>query len=197
MTPYKPPEPSLERWGGARTLIFSVPYSDVKILTIIDGGRMKGAIYNPYKLTKPMPWLDRCPHCREGRQKSLPLKIRKLVQVLCSVRPDGPDGYGFTLPNHYRIGTRKTPKGWGIRVRKPKSGSSLYVIKMDGAEPVGLQESAREFRSPILLRTLKLLFSAKETTEKEIQAILLPMHRQPLSELPNLLRTPCRRAMHP
>ena len=51
----------------------------------------------------PVPWLDRCPHCREGRQKRVPLKIRKLVQVLCSNKPDGPDGYRFTLPNHYRM----------------------------------------------------------------------------------------------
>ena len=141
------------RWGGARELIFSAPYTDIKILAIVDEDGMRGAIYNPYKLAKPMPWLDSCPHCQEGEQETVPLKIRKLIQFLCSNRPDGPDGYKFTLPNRYRIGARLTPKGWGIRIRKPGNGATLHVVKMEGEEPIGLQESAREFRSPILLRT--------------------------------------------
>lgn len=192
----EPPRLTVERWGGARELIFSVPYTDIKILLLIDERGMRGAIYNPYKLTNPMPWLDRCPHCRKGEQKTVPLKIRKLIQVLCSNKPDGPDGYKFTLPNHYQIGARLTPKGWGIRIRKPGNGSSLYVVKLNGTEPVGLQESARDFRSPILRRTLKMLFSTRETNETEVQAILLPIKNQSLDELTPSQRTPCRQTMH-
>jgi hypothetical protein len=186
-----------ERWGGAKKMIFSVPYTDIKILTIIDEQGMRGAIYNPYKLTMPIPWLDKCPHCRMGEQEDISLKIRKLIQVLCTAKPDGPDGYGFTLPNKYKIGTRRDSKGWGVRVKKPRSSSSLYVVKLDGTKPTGLQESARDFRSPVLLRTLKLLFSAKEATESEVQAVLLPMRKQPLSDLPIEQQTPCRQAIHP
>ena len=184
-------ELTMERWGGAKALIFSVPHTDIKILALIDKDRMRGAIYNPCLLTKPMPWLDRCPHCREGRQKRIPLKIRKLVQVLCSNKPDKPDGYRFTLPNRYRIGARLTPKGWGIRIRKPGNGATLHVVKMGGEEPIGLQESAREFRSPVLLRTLKMLFSARKANEAEVRAILLPMQSQDLAALPPSRKTPC------
>jgi hypothetical protein len=182
---------SVERWSGAKSLIFSVPYTDIKILAIIDKERMRGAIYNPYRLTKPMPWLDRCPHCREGLQGGIPVKIRRAIQILCTIQPDGPDGYKFTLPNRYRIGTRLTPKGWGIRVRKPESGDTLHVVKMKGKEPMGLKESARDFRSPILMRMLRMLFSAREANETEIQAILLPLRRQDLTSLSPSRRTPC------
>jgi hypothetical protein len=187
-------ELTLERWGGAKALIFSVPYSNIKILALIDKDGMRGAIYNPYLLTAPLPWLDRCHHCREGRQKHVPLKIRKLVQVLCSNKPDKPDGYRFTLPNRYRIGARLTLKGWAIRIRKPGNGATLHVVKLEGEEPIGLQESAREFRSPILLRTLKMLFSARRSNEAEVRAIMLPMQNQDLAILPPSRRTPCWRA---
>ena len=183
--------PDMERWGGAKALIFSVPYTDIKILALVDRDGMRGAIYNPGLLTMPVPWLDRCPHCREGRQKRVPLKIRKLVQVLCSNRPDGPDGYRFTLPNHYRIVARRLPDGWWIKIRKPGNGASLQVVKLKGKEPIELQESAREFRSPILLRTLKMLFSAREASEKETRAILLPLREANHSPLPLSRRTPC------
>ena len=138
-----------------------------------------------------MPWLDSCPHCQEGEQETVPLMIRKLIQFLCSNSPDGPDGYKFTLPNRYRIGARLTPKGWGIRIRKPGNGATLHVVKMEGEEPIGLQESAREFRSPILLRTLKALFSARKATEEEVRAVLLPFRKQDLKALPKTPGTPC------
>ena len=186
-----------ERWGGAKSLVFSVPFTDIKILSVIDGDGMRGAIYDPRKLSRPIPWLGKCPHCRDGEQEGLPLKIRKLIQVLCTAKPEGPDGYGLTLPNKYKVGARRDSRGWGVRVRKPRSRSSLHMVKLDGAEPTGIQESARDFRSPVLLRTLKMLFSAREATEDEVQAILLPMRKQPLSELPIEQRTPCRQAMHP
>ena len=184
-------ELAMERWGGAKALIFSVPHTDIKILVLIGKDGMRGAIYNPCLLTKPMPWLDRCPHCREGRQKRIPLKIRKLVQALCSNKPDKPDGYKFTLPNRYRIGARMTPKGWGIKIRKPGNGATLHVVKLEGKEPIGLQESAREFRSPVLLRMLEMLFSARKASEAEVRAILLPMQNQELSILSPSRRTPC------
>ena len=138
-----------------------------------------------------MPWLDSCPHCREGLQKGLPIKIRRAIQVLCTIQPDGPDGYRFTLPNRYRIGARMTESGWGLRIRKPANGATLHVVKMDGQEPIGLQESARDFRSPILLRTMKLLFSAQVASENDVQAILLPLRKQDLTSLPKPQRTPC------
>ena len=190
-------EPDMERWGGAKALIFSVPYTDIKLLALVDRNGMRGAIYNPGLLTMPVPWLDRCPHCREGKQKRIPLKIRKLVQVLCSNRPDGPDGYRFALPNHYRIGTRLTPKGWGIRIRKPENGDTQHVIKLKGKEPMELRGSAREFRSPVLLRTLKMLFSAREPSENEIQAILSPLRTIELNSLPTSQKTPCRLTTFP
>jgi hypothetical protein len=188
-------ELTMERWGGAKELIFSVPHTDIKILALIDKDGMRGAIYNPCLLTIPQPWLDRCPHCREGRQKRIPLKIRKLVQALCSNKPDKPDGYRFTLPNRYRIVTRRTPKGWGIRIQKPGNGATLHVVKLEGEEPIGLQESAREFRSPVLLRTLKMLCSAKEARETEIQAILQPMQTPSHEVIPRSRMTPCWRTV--
>ena len=36
--------PAMERWGGAKALIFSVPYTDIKILAIVDRDGMRGAI---------------------------------------------------------------------------------------------------------------------------------------------------------
>jgi hypothetical protein len=184
-------ELTIERWGGIGSLIFSVPHTDIKILAIVDESGMRGAIYNPCKLSEPVPWLDRCPHCRKGEQEHVPLKIRKLVQALCTNKPDGPDGYRFTLPNRYRLGARLTPQGWGIRIRKPENGATLHVVKMKGKEPMELQESARDFRSPILLRMLRMLFSAREANETEMQAILLPLRRQDLTSLSPSRRTPC------
>ena len=182
---------TVERWGGAKAMVFSVPYTNVKILAIIDEGRMRGAIYNPYRLTKPMPWMDRCPHCREGKQKGIPVKIRRAIQILCTIHPDGPDGYRFVLPNRYRIGARRTEKGWGIRIRKPANGATLHVVKLEGQEPIGLQESAREFRSPMLLRTLRMLFSAVKPNERDVKAILTPIRNQSIDELPPSQRFPC------
>ena len=192
-------ELTIERWGGIGSLIFSVPHTDIKILAIVDESGMRGAIYNPCKLSEPVPWLDRCPHCRKGEQEHVPLKIRKLVQALCTNKPDGPDGYRFTLPNQYRLGARLTPQGWGIRIRKPENGATLHVVKMQGKEPMELQESARDFRSPILLRILRMLFSARRSTEAEVEAILLPLLKQNFNTQRPYQRKPCWLAMtrHP
>ena len=192
MMPGEPPGLSTERWGGTKALIFSVPYTDIKILSLIDEDEMRGMIYNPYLLTKPMPWTSNCPHCREGKQKGIPVKIRRAIQILCTIQPDGPDGYRFTLPNRYRIGTRLTERGWEIRILKTKRGATLYVVKLEGKDPVGLQASAREFRSPLLLRTLKMFFSAEKPGENEVQAILSPLHKMEINSLPPSRKTPCR-----
>jgi hypothetical protein len=192
----EPQKLSMERWRGARAIVFSVPYTDIKILALIDDDSMRGAIYNPYRLTKPMPWMSKCPHCREGQQRGIPVKIRRAIQVLCTIRPDGPDGYGFTLPNRYRLGARMTERGWGIRIRKPGNGATLHVVKLEGQEPIGLQESAREFRSPILLRTLKMLFSAVNPNKKDVEAILTPILNQSIDNLPPSQKFPCKRTHH-
>jgi hypothetical protein len=55
---------------------------------------------------------------------------------------------------------------------------------------VGLQESARELRSPVLLRTLRMLFSAQVPSEKDVQAILLPL-KQIHTTIPQHLKTGC------
>ena len=65
-------ELTIERWGGIGSLIFSVPHTDIKILVIVDESGVRGAIYNPCKLSEPVPWLDRCPHCRKGKQEHVP-----------------------------------------------------------------------------------------------------------------------------
>ena len=38
---------TVERWRGAKALIFSVPYTDAKILALVEDDKMRGAIYNP------------------------------------------------------------------------------------------------------------------------------------------------------
>ena len=183
-------------------MVFSVPYTDIKILALIDGDGMKGAIYNPCQLTKPMPWLDRCPHCREGRQGRVPVKIRRAIQVLCSARPgrsrrDGcDDGYRLALPNGWKIWAGRTDEGWTIRVRKP-DGNTLHVVKRTGNEPIEIQEPARGFRSPILLRTLRMLFSAQVPSERDVQAILLPLRKMDPATLTISQRTPCRLTPYP
>jgi hypothetical protein len=101
------------------------------------------------------------------------------------------DGYRLTLPNRYQIHTRRTPEGWGLRIRKPGSRTSIYVVKLEGQKPAGLQESARDFRSPLLLRTLRMLFSAREPNMTEVDAILLPVRNQDLKKLRPTQRTPC------
>lgn len=190
--------PPMGRWGGARAWIFSMPYTDIKVLTIIDSEGVRGAIYDPGRLTHPMPWLAWCPHCRDGRQKGLSLKIRKAVQVLCTIRPDGPDGYSFTLPNRYRIGARRTLEGWGLRIERPDgAGDPLYVIKRHGSPLTRLRDASRSLRSPLLLRTLRLILSAEEADEENTTAILLPMREHPYDKLPRAMWTPCRRAMQP
>jgi len=166
------------RWGGAEALIFSVPCTDVKILAIMERNGMRGAIYNPYKLADPVTWLSSCPHCRAGKQKKIPVKIRRAIQFLCSIKPDGPDGYKFTLPNRYILKTWQTSWGWEIRVRKPGNGDILHMSKPPGSEPIELRESPRGFRSPMLLRTLRMLFSARKADGKEVEAIMLPLKKK-------------------
>ena len=182
---------TVARWGGAKALIFSVPCTDVEILALIDADGMKGVIYNPRLLAKPVPWLDRCPHCKRGQQRHVRLKIRKLVKILCSAKPDRTDGYRLTLPNRHRINARRTPDGWSLKIRKPGTKTAVQVMKLEGQEPTYFQGSARDTRSPLLLRTLRMLFSAREPDKAEVDAILLPVRNQDPKRLRPSQRTPC------
>jgi len=179
------------RWGGARALIFTVPYTDIEILALMGDGGMRGIIYRPHKLTKPVPWLSTCPHCQRGEQRECPIKVRRSIQALCSIKPERPDGYRFTLPNHYHLYTRKNTRGWVIGVKKPRSTMTLWARALAG-EDESFEGSIRDFRSPMLLRTLKLFFSAREPNEREIRACLRPLRDHDPSSLKPSQRTPCR-----
>jgi hypothetical protein len=182
---------SAKQWKVPKALIFSMPHSNIKILTLINKDRMKGAVYNPYMLTKPIPWSSKCPHCKKGQQKEMPLKIRRAIQILCSNEPDGPSSYKFTLPRNCQIWIHFTSRGWRTMVRKIGDKGSPCAVKLSGTEPMGFQESTPKSRSPILLRTLEMLFSAREADETEIQAILLPLKKQEYTSLPRSRRTDC------
>lgn len=183
--------PSPTRWGGAKALIFTVPYTDIEILAIIEDNRMRGVIYRPHKLAKPIPWLSTCAHCRKGKQKGCAIKVRRAIQTLCSIAPERPDAYKFTLPNHHQLYTRRDARGWVMRARKPRSTTALWARKLAG-EDESFEGPIRDFRSPMLLRTLKLFFSAREPDEMEIQACLQPLLGQDPSSLKLSQRTPCR-----
>jgi hypothetical protein len=194
--------PSPIRWGGAWALIFSVPYTDLEILALLKDDKMMGVIFNPQVLSKPLPWLSTCPHCRREKQQKYPtdekcrIKARRAIQTLCTIKPERPDGYRFTLPNHHQLHTRRNARDWVMGVRKPGSRSTLWVKKLAGEEPI-FEGPVREFRSPVLLRTLRLFFSAREPGENEIQTSLLPLLKQDPSSLKPSQRTPCRLITHP
>ena len=198
--------PSPMRWGGIKNLIFKVPYTGIEILAIIEDDKMRGVIYLPNKLAKPIPWLSTCPHCRKGKQKGCPIKVKRAVQTLCSIKPEHPiekqpqlssqdkkckDAYIFTLPNHYQLYVRRNTKEWMMRVRNPKSTTTLWVRRLADKNE-SFEGPIRDFRSPMLLRTLKLFFSAREPNENEIQTCLQPLQNQDPSSLKPSQRTPCR-----
>ena len=157
-------------------LVFTVPYTSYEILTIVRGKEVAGITYEPLSTRPPKTWLGDCGSCLTGSRR-VPLKVRRAVRCLATLRPSG-TGYDVRVATGRKtthvVRARKIRDEWilTVRSRRDKTLPPLKVTGRDGAGSPA-EGKPRDYRAPVLLRTLRMLLTARETTEQEVEAVLL------------------------
>lgn len=152
-------------------LVFSVPYTDVEIVSFIGEKKSQGIIYNPLRAVAPIPWSSKCPHCQQGQQKEWKLDIRKALQLICSVKFSAPNNYEFYITHKYRASGQLDLSGWCLRVFRSDRKLTMDVIQLTEHLPV-FDGPVQDFRSRFVSRGLKLIFSARMPSSNELQACM-------------------------
>jgi hypothetical protein len=166
-------------------LIFEVPYTSYEVLVITDEWGIVGVAYDPLSTSPPTTWLSGCELCLVGN-RHVPLKVRRVIRCLASLRPTLAYGYTVNLftgkkPTHSikakkhslnnEYGANRDEWVLTVQNKKNKSIPSLVVAGQSRAFTVD-KGKPRDYRAPVLLRSLRLLLSAREASEQKVQAIL-------------------------
>jgi hypothetical protein len=156
-------------------LIFTVPYAGHEVLAISGEERVAGVAYDPLSTSPPTTWLGDCARCLLGSRR-VPLKVRRAVKCLATLKPTS-TGYSFRVSTGKKtthvVRAKKVREEWvlTVRSRRNKTLTPLVVTLQNGATKTS-GGKPRDYRSPVLLRTLRLLLSAREASENEIEAVL-------------------------
>lgn len=164
-------------------LIFTVPYTCHEILTNVEEKQACGIAYDPLSTTAPVSWASNylnyrhrtCYPCETTNGVTmtylkLPLKTRRAVRILCTARLVK-SGYKVRVmtgakTTHTAIARRDpTGKHWTIIVKKLK-GPTLTID--DSARTISPGGSNRDFESPVLVRTIRMLASARDATDADV-----------------------------
>jgi hypothetical protein len=164
------------RSAHLKALVYSDATSGYEILSIEQGGVLKGVVYHPKKFSIPVVWSDDCTHCRLGQKSAMNIHLKRLVQLLCS-QDRSEDGLSFIVPTNiqpYHLSCKHDNDGWIVKAKRVGSEEVLDVIARTG-EKVLYSKKLREFQSRLLHRCLRLLFTARVPTDTELSAILKPL----------------------
>jgi hypothetical protein len=169
----------------APPLIFTIPYTEIEILSIqLPSKRFGGILYNPRQITTPELWLSVCLHCIEG--KHWKLTIRRAVQTLCSTIYRKPNKYWFYLCPNFKAHGTLTSKGWNLKVIRIDKALSMKVIENQNGPPT-FDGPTQMFRSVPLKKALKLILSSRRASKTEMKSCM-----QGLREIQLIgTQTPC------
>jgi hypothetical protein len=165
-------------------LIFTVPYAGHDVLVIASGGRVAGIAYDPLSTSPPTTWLSDCERCLLG-DRHVPLKVRRAVRCLTTLRRSGT---GFSVRVYtgkkcsHVVRARRHLGNWVLTVQSRRDESlDPLVIDVQGGVARATSGRPRDYRSPVLLRTLRMLLTAREASDREMKAVLqgLPRECQP------------------
>jgi hypothetical protein len=165
--------------------VFTVPYTGYEVLTIAREDNVAGIAYDPRSTSPPTTWLGNCGLCLLGSRR-VPLKVRRAVQCLATLKPTSTGGYTIKVS----VGKKRTHAvraqehlgKWILTIRSlvRKSQKPLKVTGRDGAI-TSTKGRPRDYRAPVLQCCVRLLLSAREASEQEVQSILrgLPADHPP------------------
>lgn len=155
-------------------LVFTVPYAGREILAIVSEGRVAGVTYDPLSTSAPTTWVAGCERCLTLRDRRVPLKVRRAVRCLSTLRLTTK---GFTArvvtgtEYTHVVRARRHQGEWVLSVRC-RGNETLAPLEVTGSDSRVTGGRPRDYRSPVLRLTLRVLLSAREPSEREVQAIL-------------------------
>jgi hypothetical protein len=162
------------------SIIFTDPYSGHEILTFIDQHTKNvfGVVYHPQRTDPVVPWRSGCKHCLGGKQESMDLHLKRQIQMLCTLNPKENGVLDFFVPTNsqpYLLSFKEDSPGWIVTVSKNDVSTDVAWKPKSKMEFSG---DPRQFQSNILLRSLKFLFSRRNSKHKEIVGCLGPLIRE-------------------
>lgn len=173
--------------------IYTDPYTGYEILAIDDGRVLFGTAYDPRRTATAIPWHQSCPHCRGGRQRELTIHLKRMIQILCTSRSAGfipqynarVDEYDVPSNSHVHVIRHWVAEGVH-RAHVLDDASEVLRASREPQEKITFEGDTRKFRSNIVHRGLRLLFSARPAEPADIQASLLPLVQ--IQSIPRLRR---------
>jgi hypothetical protein len=157
-------------------LVFTIPYTSYEILVFAKGERNTVITYDPLSTTPPKIWLAGCERCARGDRR-VPLKVRRAVRCLATLKPTVNGGYTVKVctgkKDTHSVKAQRSPRDWILTVRdlRDKPLPDLQVTGRAGTY-TSTRGKPRDYRAPVLLRTLRMLLSAREASEQEVRAVL-------------------------
>jgi hypothetical protein len=157
-------------------LAFAVPYTGHEILVIVGERRVAGVAYDPLSTSPPATWLAGCELCVPGDRR-VPLKVRRAVRCLATLRPTRSGGYSVNVSTGkkrtHSVAAKKHAGDWVLTVRDLRN-VTIEPIKFTGRDGTvtSSEGSPRDYRAPVLLRTVRMLLTAREVPEQEVQAVM-------------------------
>jgi hypothetical protein len=165
-------------------LVFTVPYMSYEILVFAGGERNSGITYDPLSTSPPKIWLAGCELCDRGDRR-VPLKVRRAVRCLSTLKPTVSGGYAVKVCTGkkatHSIKARRHQRDWILAIRD-LCDKTLPDLKVTGHNGTYTSTSGkpRDYRAPVLLRTLRLLLTAREASGQEVEAILRGLEKEPV-----------------
>jgi hypothetical protein len=163
-------------------LVFTVPYTSYEILVMV-GETIAGVAYDPLSTSPPRTWIAGCERCDSGDRR-VPLKVRRAVRCLSTLKPPVSGGYTVKVCTGkkatHSIKARRHQRDWVLTARdlRDKTLPDLKVTGHGGTY-TSTGGKPRDYRAPVLLRTLRLLLTAREASEQEVEAILQGLESEP------------------
>jgi hypothetical protein len=165
-------------------LVFAVPYTSYEILVFVKGKKVAGISYDPLSTSPPRTWLAECERCCLGDRR-VPLKVRRAVRCLSTLKPAVNGEYTVKVCTGkkatHAVKARRHQRDWTLTARDLRD-KTLPDLKVAGHGGTYTSTSGkpRDYRAPVLLRTLRLLLTAREVSEQEIEAILRGLEKEPV-----------------
>ena len=174
-------------------LIFSDPYSEHEVLLLAHPPEVIGVIYHPRSTSTPIPWRSGCLHCVCGERLDLNLHIKREIKMLCTHKTSRGKTM-YKIPSNsqpYSLSLKPSLVGWQAEVARTGASLILNVVHSFPGK-ITYSGELRRFRSPILHRSLKFLFSARQASKNEIASCLRELTLQQQRDgIPVIKQPPC------
>lgn len=156
-------------------LSFTVPYTKYEVTVLAEEGRTMGLAYDPLSTNPPTTWTSRCRECSEGSRRTS-LKVRRAVRCLSTLEPRTSGGYYVKVSTgrktSHTISASLRAGAWTLTVRNRGKKIVPLVLTGSGGSHNILRGQPRLYRAPVLLRTLRMLLTAREPSVREVESVL-------------------------